>query len=429
MKAIYVWLFLFQLPFLDSCLVVRTDQCRCPYRFLDHQAVIAFPMYTDLLANQIQNPLITGDNCSLTMYCEEGYELVFIDTNKLKEFGEYSGDALCDKRTQTWLINDDVWGLTPFKKLDAFCKEIPSDECRCPYRFLDHQAVIAVPQFSAVLPNEIKNPSISGDKFSFHFGEYSADAICDKSTKTWSVSDDGGFTPFNKLDAFCRVITDDCGPNDKTSLIIAYSNGLGLDSNFPAQWFEGMAYSTIGPRVTEFGSIRFDSPIEEDIQLHNSIPDIMNSIASNLKAPLSGTPQNDVRSAIEKILSTKKLQICGATVVIYVNYRVEIFNSEELIAQLRTRHISVYTWEPYFSVPSYLSWISTKTYGHSVVSSLTERAGNSEGNFFFVYAPLWKKTYDVTITYDFPDNDRQLISVRIGSISDQQLDAWAPYND
>uniref|UniRef100_A0A1I7TTN5 IU_nuc_hydro domain-containing protein n=1 Tax=Caenorhabditis tropicalis TaxID=1561998 RepID=A0A1I7TTN5_9PELO len=172
----------------------------------------------------------------------------------------------------------------------------------------------------------------------------------------------------------CLVVRSDqveCGPNDDTSLIFAYSNGLGLDSDAAANWFEGLRRAGINPRVTGFGSIRFDSPIEEDVQVHSSIADTINSIASNLRSPLSGTPQNDVRSAIEKILSTKKLQICGSSVVFYTHYLVQMFPSEELIARLRAKHISIYTVEPPFETPSYLGWISSKTYGYSVVANLT----------------------------------------------------------
>uniref|UniRef100_A0A1I7UX18 C-type lectin domain-containing protein n=1 Tax=Caenorhabditis tropicalis TaxID=1561998 RepID=A0A1I7UX18_9PELO len=180
MKAI--WLLLCQLPFLNSCLVVRSDECRCPYRFLDYQDVISIPNYITVLSYEIQNPLISGDSCSLSMYCEAGYELIVMDIDKYKHFGEFSADALCDQ-------------------------------------------------------------------------------------STWLVSDDEGFTPFKKLDAFCKEILVECGPEDDSSLIIAYSNALSA-----TKWFESMKLedSWFLDVVTGFGSIRFDSPIEEDVQVYSS---------------------------------------------------------------------------------------------------------------------------------------------------------------
>uniref|UniRef100_A0A1I7TTR7 DUF295 domain-containing protein n=1 Tax=Caenorhabditis tropicalis TaxID=1561998 RepID=A0A1I7TTR7_9PELO len=205
--------------------------------------------------------MITGDNCSLIMSCKEGDYLIIYDTDKYQVFGEYPADAFCNPETLKWLVTDHDGGYALFNKLDALCYESPM--CNCPYRLLDHQAVISFPQYTDVLPNEIQNPLVSEDNCSMRceegyeliiidgdrykeFGEYSADASCDMSTKTWSVYDkDAELTRFQKFDA--------------------------LDSDMPVKWFESIGRSPTGPRVTEFGSIRFDSPIEEDLQLHNSL--------------------------------------------------------------------------------------------------------------------------------------------------------------
>uniref|UniRef100_A0A1I7TTT9 Fibrinogen C-terminal domain-containing protein n=1 Tax=Caenorhabditis tropicalis TaxID=1561998 RepID=A0A1I7TTT9_9PELO len=271
MKTIYVWLFLCQLPLIQSCLIARSVQCKCPYRILNDK-----------------NLQKSGDDCSLTIQCEKGYELVVIDLILgIKEFGKRSVDAICN-------------------------------------------------------------------------------------AGAWEVSDGGGSTRIINLYVFCRPITEDCGPNDESSLIFAYSNVLGMNSSIAPKWFESMTALSIDPSVTEFGSIRFNSPIEEDVQVHSSFVETMNSISANLKSPLSGTRLNGVHDALMKILSTRKLQICGATIVAYVHNQAASINPVILPPYMRARHISLYSREPVLNTP--LSYSAAKTYGYGIYANLAETA-------------------------------------------------------
>uniref|UniRef100_A0A1I7TTU2 VWFA domain-containing protein n=2 Tax=Caenorhabditis tropicalis TaxID=1561998 RepID=A0A1I7TTU2_9PELO len=208
------------------------------------------------------------------------------------------------------------------------------------------------------------------------FGEYSADGICDTRTQTWLVDYNGEMVSFEMLAAFCTDIPEDCKPNDNSSLIFAYSNTLGLDSDVAAKWFESVLKTeSTHPSVTEFGSIRFDSPIEEDVQVHSSLAEAINSIAANLRSPLSGTPKNNVLDAIKTILRTRKLRTCGASLVVYVSNKALVFYPKIPAAQLRAKHIALFSREPDLGGgTSDLATLATKTYGYGVVSNLTEES-------------------------------------------------------
>ncbi|CAL2028752.1 unnamed protein product [Caenorhabditis brenneri] len=156
-----LFLFSFLLHPTDTCLKINLlvpPKCECrAYPITSEDALQSSDFHFNLTQHFLQPPIVSIDDCSVTMYCEGEYSLVvFKDDDNYELFGAYSADGFCDSYTQSWLIEDESGLLSTYKNLSGVCIDFRSDRYTtkgpynsgycwaCPYNLLSHENVTEI---------------------------------------------------------------------------------------------------------------------------------------------------------------------------------------------------------------------------------------------------------------------------------------------
>uniref|UniRef100_A0A1I7TCB8 Phage protein n=1 Tax=Caenorhabditis tropicalis TaxID=1561998 RepID=A0A1I7TCB8_9PELO len=77
--------------------------------------------YEELKTHPVSKPIISIDDCHVTVSCEQGSELViFDDIQNPVKFGEYSAEGICDSISQKWQV-DDGNGFNTYDRMIGIC--------------------------------------------------------------------------------------------------------------------------------------------------------------------------------------------------------------------------------------------------------------------------------------------------------------------
>ncbi|CAL2027893.1 unnamed protein product [Caenorhabditis brenneri] len=401
MKTIGILFYFCLIPLLDGCLVVRTKQCECPLLKLRKEnlnLVSDHSFYGNLTKYSLKEPMVTGDNCSVSVFCEnERYELVVLDAVLATNFGAYSADAICTPSSQTWIVSDDDGGFKPFQRLYAVCVAFHgSGECECPLTKLSeaNSHLVSDHSFYGNLSQyPLKEPLVDGDNCAAsifcvdedyelvilsddsvtNFGAYPAEAVCAMETQTWQVDDNTGFKTYQSLSAVCVNFnsTAQCTPQSPTTYLFAFSNDI--DPYFIQHYRYEIASIRLedSPKFQTIAYVRFDVQEEEEIVYHESVNDWFSSLdkftTDNTVASLPGQ-ETDILNVLQRFMSNTRAPICGARIVAFTKRLLRNNNTQHIVNQLNKNHIALFTFGFKDNVEDETDWsmwrVASQTLGY-----------------------------------------------------------------
>ncbi|EGT50813.1 hypothetical protein CAEBREN_24694 [Caenorhabditis brenneri] len=411
MKAIGILFYFCLIPLLDGCLVVRTKQCECPLLMLSKEnlnLVSDHSFHGNLTKYSLKEPKVTGDNCSVSVFCEnERYELVVLDTvlatNVICVAFHGSGECECPltklSEVNSHLVSDHSFygNLSKYQLKEPL---VDGDNCAVSISCVDEDYQLVI---------------LSDDSVT-NFGAYPAEAVCAMETQTWQVDDNSGFKTYQS--------TAQCTPQTPTTYLFAFSNDI--DPYFIQHYRYEIASIRLedSPKFQTIAYVRFDVQEEEEIKYYTKVDDWFSSLnkftTDNTVASLPGQ-ETDILNVLQKFMSNPRAPICGARIVAFTKRLLRNNNTQHIVNQLNKNHIALFTFGFKDNVEDETDWamwrVASQTLGYGTFTQkdLSYNALINHYNLFPNDYQLAPDTYEIYVEINDASRIDRDLYVRIYS--------------